>query len=414
MASNPIQRKTRNSFLLGMIVTLLITGVVMVILFLQLKKKTDELNQELNAKVMVYTLTQDVKSGQELTIDMFEMKQINRDAIPSNATATASVIDTWYLQTKDGKMLNTDSKGLYIYEPDSIIEVTQENDKKYKYIDGEDVEVSSSDEIIQDEEGAFIVDTANKNDQITRVYQEILTGEYYIYKLDNSTMSTGSNKTRVKEYLEIKNVPVIAKVAMNANTVITPNLVVQSDEALTDDTRQQEYNMVLLPIDLMTNDYVDIRLMTPAGQDFIVLSKTKVEVPVNADGTYITDTIRVNLREDEILAMSSAIVEAYGLQGSKLYAIKYVEAGVQERAIPTYTPNTAVTAQIQSDPNIVDIAKEELAARYSSSAKTMRNDYLQSLINGSEDYIKNIQGNIEEKAANSVTARQKYLESLNY
>ena len=38
------------------------------------------------------------------------------------------------LQTKDGKMLNTDSKGLYIYEPDSIIEVTQENDKKYKYI----------------------------------------------------------------------------------------------------------------------------------------------------------------------------------------------------------------------------------------------------------------------------------------
>ena len=59
------------------------------------------------------------------------------------------------------------------------------------------------------------------------------------------------------------------------NTVVTPQLVVQSSEIVTDDTRQQEYNMISLPVDLMTNDYVDIRLMTPSGQDFIVVSKQK-------------------------------------------------------------------------------------------------------------------------------------------
>ncbi len=431
MVSNPMQRKARNSFLLGMIVTLLIAGVIIALLFVQLKQKADELKAEVNAKRNVYVLNQDVKSGQMITQDMFTAKQVNQDAIPSNATATASVIDTWYLQTKDGKTFNTDyynnitssafsqpEQGLYINEPDSIVEVVEIDGKKYKCSDkytGDKsalTEVSSREDVNQDDDGAYIVDSSNSTDKITRVYQEPTTGEYYIYKLDTTSMTTGNNKTRVKEYITLQNAPVVAKVTMNKNTVITPNLVVQSDEVVTDDVRQQEYNMVVLPVDLMTNDYIDIRLMTPAGQDFIVVSKAKVDIPMNSDGSYVTDTIRVNLREDEILSMSSAIVEAYGLLGSKLYATKYVEAGMQNAALPTYTPNAAVTAQIQSNPNIVSIASEELAARYSESAKKSRNDYLQSLINSSEDYSANIKDKADENITNQNTARQKYLESL--
>lgn len=433
MASNPMQRKSRNSFLLGVIITLLITGVMIVLLGIQLKQKTEELNAELSAKVNVYALNQNVKAGQILTEDMFELKRIHKDSIPSNATAVASVIDTWFLQTKEGDMISTDlynnitndyfsqpNQGLYINKSDSIIEVIEIDGKKYKCSDkytGDEnslEEVASRDEVMQDEAGSYIVDTTSDTDKITRIYQEEATGEYYIYKLDNTSINTGNSKPRVKEYIELKNVPVLAKVAMNANTVMTPNLVVQSDEVVTDDVRQQEYNMIVLPVDLMTDDYVDIRLMTPAGQDFIVVSKAKVDIPVNADGTYIADTIRVNLREDEILSMSSAIVEAYGLLGSKLYATKYVEAGMQEPSMPTYTPNAAVTAQIQSNPNIVNIASEELASRYSETAKKNRNDYLQSLINNSEDYTSNIEDQADEKITNQNAARQKYLESLNY
>ena len=412
MASNPMQRKSRNSFLLGVIITLLIAGVIIALLFLQLKQKTEELNAEINAKVKVYTLTQDVKSGQVLTQDMFALKSIHKDSIPSNATALSSVIDTWFLQTKDGTMVKTDSEGLYLDQPDSILEVTEENGEKYKYAGDEKTAVSSRDEIVQDDEGAYIIDTSNTTDKITRVYQEQLTDQYYIYKLDTSSMTTGNNKKRVKEYLELQNVPVLAKVAMNKNTVMTANLVVQSNEVVTDDTREQEYNMVVLPVDLMTDDYIDIRLMTPSGQDFIVVSKAKVTIPVNADGSYIADTMKVNLREDEILSMSSAIVEAYGLSGSKLYATKYVEAGMQEPSSPTYTPNAAVTAQIENNPNIVERAKEELKSRYSDAAKKTRNDYLQSIINNSEDYSSNIQDKADDDITKQNTARQKYLESL--
>ena len=144
MASNPMQRKSRNSFLLGVIITLLIAGVIIALLFLQLKQKTEQLNAELNAKVNVYVLTKNVKSGQVLTQDMFTIKKIHKDTIPSNATATSSVISTWYLQTKDGTMVNTDSKGLYLDKPDSIIEVTEENGEKYKYTGGEKTTISST------------------------------------------------------------------------------------------------------------------------------------------------------------------------------------------------------------------------------------------------------------------------------
>lgn len=411
MASNPMQRKSRNSFLLGMIITLLITGVVIVFLFLQLKKAKDEQKQEEAQKVNVYTLNMNVKSGQVLTEDMFSKQRVNKSTIPSNATSVASVIESWFLQTKDGNKVNTDSEGLYLNRADSIIEIAQENGEYYKLVNGQKEKISLRTDPIQDDQGAFIVDT-NNEDTITRVYQEDTTGQYYVYRLDSSTMNTGNNRTRVKEYLEINNVPVIAKVDMNKNTVITPDLVVQSDEVVTDDTRQQEYNVVILPTDLLTDDYIDIRLMTPSGQDFIVVSKVKVEIPKNADGTYVADTIKVNLREDETLAMSSAIVEASGLLGSKLYATKYVEAGMQQASLPTYTPNAAVTAQIQSNPNIVEQAKEELAARYSQAAKDSRNNYLQSLINQSEDYYDNQQDAMEDSIKNSQAARQKYLETL--
>lgn len=438
MASNPMQRKSRNSFLLGIIVTLLITGVIIAILFLQLKQKNDELNAELAAKKTVYTLTQNVKAGQILTEDMFAPKKIHKDSIPSNAPTVANEIETWFLQTKEGESVYTDEiapnkYALYLDRTsgekasDTIVEVITNESKTFKDVNGNTIDIgdmyivsqgiiekiSSKENLQTDEEGIFFIDTQG-NDKITRVYQEDETDEFYIYKIDTTTMNMGGTTTRIKEYIDIKNVPVLARVDMNANTVITSKLVVQSDEQVTDDTRQEEYNMITLPVDLMTNDYVDIRLRTPGGQNFIVVSKAQVDIPMNADGTYVVDTMRVNLREDEILAMSSAIVEAYGLSGSELYVTKYVDPAMQEASLPTYTPNAAVTAQIQSNPNVVEIAREELAARYSEAAKNARNQYLQGLINNTEgdEYLGNIQDGVEESIKNSIKVRQEYLERL--
>lgn len=407
MASNPMQRKARNSFLLGIILTLIITGVVIAFLFLQLKKVKDEQAAEAALMVNVYTLTQDVKSGQVLTEDMFSLQTVNKNTIPSNATSVSAVIDSWFLQTKDGQMVNRDSEGLYLPTSDSIIEIYSENGQYYKLENGEKVTVSLRTDPYSDDDGLYISDS-NSTDTITRVYEEPLTGSYYVYKLENS----GNTTTRTKVYLELNNVPVVAKVNMNANTVITPELVVQSDEVVTDDVRREQYNSIILPMDLMTDDYIDIRLMLPNGQNFIVISKTSVEVPTNADGSYVEDTIILNLREDEILALSSAIVEAYGIQGARLYANKYADPGLQNAATPTYTPNYEVTQLINSDPNIVAVAQEELAARYAQS--DLRNNFIQSTINEEEAYESNVQAGLEQDSATMQETRKEYLDSLGY
>ena len=148
MASNPMQRKSRNSFLIGVVITLIIATVPIFFLFRQLQSKTDELNTELNAKKYVYVLNQDVKSGQILTEDMFSTKRIHKDSIPSNATSVASVIDSWFLQTKEGEEIHTDKEGLYLQRDestaDTIVEIWQNDgsnyDTKLKDSDGNRIE----------------------------------------------------------------------------------------------------------------------------------------------------------------------------------------------------------------------------------------------------------------------------------
>ena len=189
MASNPMQRKSRNSFLLGIIVTLLITGVVIAFLFLQLKQKSDQIKQAEAAQRKVYILSQDVKAGQILTQDMFVLKKIHKDSIPSNATATLEVIESWFLQTKEGENVFTDQYGLYLDRTetsgraaDTIIEVMENTNKEFQDSKGNRVavgefyveangmieKVNSLDSVTQDEYGMFFVDT-QRNDKITRV-----------------------------------------------------------------------------------------------------------------------------------------------------------------------------------------------------------------------------------------------------
>lgn len=404
MASNPMQRKARNSFLLGMIITLLITGAIIVFLFLQLNQQI-QAKKELEAqKVNVYTLSTDVKSGQVITEDMFTMLSVDKNTIPANATSVIGVIDSWYLQTKDGQMFNTDAEGLYLNESDSLIELTQQNGGYYRNDTQERVTLRT--DPLSYDGYLFMVDT-NSEDSITRVYQED-NGNYYRFRLesDNTTIS--------KEYIEVNNVPVVAKLDLMKNTVVTADLVVQSDEVITDDVRREEYNMITLPVDLMTDDYVDIRVMFPNGQNFIVVSKALVEVPQNPDETYISDTIWLNLREDEILMMSSAIVEAYGVQGAKIYATKYAEPGMQAAATPNYVPNQDVLAEIQRDPNIVETAMNAIRARITQDAANLRNQYIQSIINSDQGYSGNVQSGMETGITNSDSARRQYIESMQY
>ena len=201
---------------------------------------------------------------------------------------------------------------------------------------------------------------------------------------------------------------------MKQNTVITLEMIAKSDEALTDDIRRQEYNCVVLPLDLETGDYVGLRLLLPNGQDYIVVSKKQVTIAAAEDSAAGTlwispDTIWVNLGEDEILSMSCAIVDAYKIAGAKLYATVYTDPGMQKAAIPTYLINAETAALIQKDPNVLSEALTALRNRYSG---TDRNTHVDTQIMKQEDPEGNFIDKMEQSITNTTDQRLEYLESL--
>lgn len=144
----------------------------------------------------------------------------------------------------------------------------------------------------------------------------------------------------------------MVKIDLPQNMPLSASMLA-ADKPLTDDLRVQEFNVIQLPTNLQIGQYVDVRINFPTGEDFIVLSKKKVQ---NVAGTVVW----YEMNESEILNASSAIIDAY-LQGAKLYALPYVEPGMQQAAVANYPANPKVLDLMARDPNILDKAKTELA-----------------------------------------------------
>lgn len=132
------------------------------------------------------------------------------------------------------------------------------------------------------------------------------------------------------------------------NGMISPNIIDSN-------VREVEYNSFLISSNMKDNDFVDIRLMYPNGEDYIVLSKKSIKnLTLEASNCFLW------LTEEEILNMSSAIVDAYLYSGTKLYTAKYIEPNLQEPSVVTYQPSIASLILMEQDENIVDLASKEL------------------------------------------------------
>ncbi len=314
MAKNPMQKKAQNSFLLGMLITLLVTGLIIGVLILQLTKLTKQQKAQEAATKTVYIVAQDIASGETVTSDKLTVKSVNSSTVPSNVlTSTA-------LDAMTNKV---------------------------------------------DEEGNTV-----------------------------------------------KKIEIISKINLKAGTVITTDMVAEAGE-LAADIRKVEYNMIMLPSQLNTNGYVDIRLRLPNGKDYIVVSHKKVTIP-EIDGAPSLNTISINMDETEILTLSCAIVESYKISGSILYANQYVEPGLQTAAKETYIPDDETINLINRDPNCVDAAKQALFQRNNDAAvkSAVRNPINSGLNQNSDQAVDNAVSGLEEELQRAQEERQKYLESL--
>lgn len=225
------------------------------------------------------------------------------------------------------------------------------------------------------------------------------------YKTVNEMFEQEINSDDEKKDYEIS---LSSRLEIPRGTIITKNLVTETDNDITNDTRIKEYNTFVLPSHLEEGDIIDVRLTLANGQDFIVLSKKQV---YRADAT----TVWLKVDEAEILTLNSAMVEAFMYQGSKLYAIEYVDAGMQESAKITYQPRAEVATLMESNPNITDEAANKLAQNLNNAnAAAFREQYIDGFLSQyREDQDDSVEAGFAEETATIQQHRAEYLDSLN-
>lgn len=153
----------------------------------------------------------------------------------------------------------------------------------------------------------------------------------------------------------------IATADIFAGQNICANMV---GEDLAYSLRECEYALLTLSNNLMANDFVDIRIMYPNGENYVVLSKKciqSIDLENNAVMFWLT--------EDELMDMSSAIVDTYLREGSILYTTKYIQDS-QDELERSYQPSADCMIAIANDPNIIGEAKDALTERMSATLRS--------------------------------------------
>ena len=197
---------------------------------------------------------------------------------------------------------------------------------------------------------------------------EVITEQNVIYAGDISS------DVDQEMFIGYEDIGKIATVDIAAGMPIYANMV--SDTALAD-LEERECNFVILNANTKNNDYIDVRIMFPNGEDFIIASKKCIKNPqplYNSCYLWLTET------ENDLL--SAAIVDA-NLNQARIYITKYVKPVIQSGRYVTYQPNADVMSIIQNNPNIVDQSEVSLSLQARQNLETN----LRKFYEENEDYV---------------------------
>ena len=141
------------------------------------------------------------------------------------------------------------------------------------------------------------------------------------------------------------------RVSLGDGTVLTTDDIVEKKI----DNTFRYFDTVIdeLPIGLRTGDYVDIRIAFPFGEDFIAISHKRVE-ELN------TGIMKLILSESEIYTYQSMLVDKALYEGTKIYAVEYIDAGSQAVAEVYYPLNKNLSELSSMNPNLLELVKQEM------------------------------------------------------
>ena len=308
MAINPIERRTRNSLITGLLIGGVIAIIVGAISFMQITKLNGEIKKEKGKIKQVYVAARDIKANNEVKPEDLTMEgvvtslQTDKIVTPDSLTATAG-----------GSVASLLEK-----QGDKLVAIAGKKEFASTITPGGDSSSSS------------------------------ITNSSSSSSLNSSSSSSESKADKI----------IIATIDIPKGTIITEKMLTLKSEAATDSNNMNstyrivEYSMIMLPTELQKGDTIDIRISYPNGQDFVVAAKKVVE---KTDST----SIWLKLKEDELLKMNSAIIESYSVEGAKLYAVNYTQPGIQAAANANYPVSDKVYQLLTYDPNIVEAIQQQ-------------------------------------------------------
>ena len=252
-------------------------------------------------------------------------------------------------------------------------------------------------------EGATAYGTSDTNgDAIELIQQKQVTTDIAQDSLLTSDMLVTVNEQTGEETVNVMK----AKFEIPAGTIITKNML--ENAGVDDSERLMEYNMISLPSQLLEGTYIDIRLLLPNGEDFVVVSKKYVE-----QVSYTT--VWLKMSEDEIEALSNAIIESYIIDGAKLYATTYSSPESQTASKCTYVPNEHVRAILENmlaDGELKNTLKNSWNTFMASGYRTVIDNYINSYED--EDVADRVTEGVEEEVTELQSARDTFLENEGY
>lgn len=357
MAINPIERRTRNSLITGLLIGGVIAIIVGGISFMQITKLSGEIKKEKSKVKQVYVAARDIKANNEIKPEDLTLEGVvtsiptDKIVTPESLAATAGKNVASLLEKKDDKLVAKAGK----------------NNFASTITPGGDNNSSSS---------------LNSNSS------------------SNSNSNSGDSKFEKT---------IVATIDIPKGTVITEKMLALKSEAVTDTNsinstyRLVEYSMIMLPTELQKGDTIDVRISYPNGQDFIVVAKKVVE---KSDSS----SIWLKLKEDEILKMNSAIIESYSVEGAKMYAVNYTQPGVQAAANANYPVSDKVYELLVQDPNIASAIQQQYRSAINNHTLIRRpiNEILQST--QQEELRSRISSAVQREIKDRAEKRQSFIE----
>lgn len=142
------------------------------------------------------------------------------------------------------------------------------------------------------------------------------------------------------------------KVSLKKGAALGSDIVYEGEEVAQDE-RRAELTGLYLPKTLRENEFVDVRIVFPNGEDYLVVKHKRVYRLIKDEEGAVT-AAELRLLEEELLRYQAAVVDTKTYEDTRLYALQYT-GDFQAAARAYYPVSRAVFALLQWDPNIAEL-----------------------------------------------------------